>query len=83
MSIPHVLTKFTITIRRQSNLYFLPFCRTNLRQFAITYQGPKFFNSIPKSIYDAPSVYGLRKKLKEYLYLNFNFVLFKHTINVT
>ena len=53
---------------RQSNLYFLPFCRTNLRKFAIIYQGPKFFNSLPKNIYDASSVSGFRKKLKEYLF---------------
>ena len=58
---------------RQSNLYFLPFCRTNLRKFAIIYQGPKFFNSLPKNIYDASSVSG--KNLKN-IYLNFNFVLF-------
>jgi hypothetical protein len=68
---------------RQSNLFFLPIWRTNRRKFAIIYQGPKFIKTPSPKIYMKlhPSpVFG--KNLKN-IYSNFNFVLFKHTINVT
>ena len=53
---------------RNSRLYFLPFCRTNIRQFSISSQGIKFFNSLPQDICEASSVFSFRKKLKEYLF---------------
>ena len=31
---------------RNSNLFYIPYCRTNLRKFAIRFQGPTFFNSL-------------------------------------
>jgi hypothetical protein len=53
---------------RNSKLYFLPFCRTNIRQFSISYQGVKFFKSHPQDVCEASSVFSFRKKLKEYLF---------------
>jgi hypothetical protein len=53
---------------RNSKLYFLPFCRTNIRQFSINYHGVKFFNSLPQDVCEASSVFSFRKKLKEYLF---------------
>jgi hypothetical protein len=40
-----------------SNLYHIPFCRTKIRQFSVTYQAPNFFNSLSQNIRDASSVY--------------------------
>ena len=31
---------------RNCNLYYIPPCRTNIRNFSIRFQGPKFFNSL-------------------------------------
>ena len=52
---------------RNSNLYFVPFCRTNIRQFSVIYQGVKFSNSLPRDIYDVSSILCFNKRLKEYL----------------
>ena len=53
---------------RNSKLYYVPFCRTNIKQFSVIYQGVKFSNSISQNIYDAPSVSCFKKKLKVYLF---------------
>ena len=53
---------------RNSNLYHIPFCRTKIRQFSVTYQAPKFFNSLSQNIRDASSVYCFQSKLKNYLF---------------
>ena len=42
-------------------------CRTNLRQFSIRFQGPKFFNSLSNNIKDWESISLFSKKLKEFL----------------
>ena len=39
-----------------SSLFYVPFCRTNIRQFSIHYQGPAFFNTLSSDIRDAPHV---------------------------
>ena len=44
-----------------------PLCRTNIRQFAIRFQGPKFFNSLPSDISSATSFCSFKKKLKKHL----------------
>ena len=31
---------------RNSKVFRLPFCRTNIKQFSVFYQGPKFYNSL-------------------------------------
>ena len=53
---------------RNSNLLFVPFCRTKIRQFSVIYQGVKLFNSLPRDIYGASSISCFRKSLKEYLF---------------
>jgi hypothetical protein len=53
---------------RNSKLYFLPFCRTNIRQFSISNQGVKYLNSLPQDICEASSVFSFREKLK-YIFL--------------
>ena len=52
---------------RNSKLYFVPFCRTNIKQFSVVYQGVKLFNSLSEDIRDASSVSSFIKKIKEYL----------------
>ncbi len=41
---------------RNGDLYYVPFSRTNIRQFTVNYQGPKFFNSLSHDIRDALTV---------------------------
>ena len=53
---------------RNSKLYYVPFCRTNIKQFSVIYQGVKFSNSISQNIYDVSSVSCFKKKLKVYLF---------------
>ena len=38
---------------RSSELFYLPQCRTNIRKFSISFQGPKFFNSLSFEIRNA------------------------------
>jgi hypothetical protein len=38
---------------RNSNLYYIPFCRTKFRQFSVIYQAPKCFNSLSRNNRDA------------------------------
>ena len=52
---------------RNSKLHFVPFCRTNIKQFSVVYQGVKLFNSLSEDIRDASSVSSFIKKIKEYL----------------
>ena len=52
---------------RNSSLYAVPLCRTNIRQFSVNYQGVKFFNALCQDIRGAPSVSCFRKKLRNYL----------------
>ena len=47
--------------------YMFP-CRTNLRQFSIRFQRPKFFNSLSNDIKDCESISFFSKKLKEFLF---------------
>ncbi len=54
---------------RSSNLYYLPFCRTNIRKFSVNYQAPKFFNTLDCDVRDIASVSLFQIKLKNYLLL--------------
>ena len=51
---------------RLASQYRPHFCRTNIKQFSILYQGPKIWNSMPISLISSPSIFVL-KKLKNYL----------------
>ena len=44
-----------------------PLCRTNIRQFSVRFQGPKFFNSLPIDIINITSFVSFKRKLKNYL----------------
>ena len=50
-----------------SELFYLPQCRTNIRKFSISFQGPKFFNSLSFEIRNAISTASFCCKLKAFL----------------
>ena len=52
---------------RNSSKYHVPSCRTNIRQFSVRFQGPKFFNSLPHDLVDIVSSTLFKKNLKQYL----------------
>ena len=52
---------------RSSELFYLPQCRTNIRKFSISFQGPKFFNSLSFEIRNATSTASFCCKLKVFL----------------
>ena len=52
---------------RNSHLYRLPLCRTNIKQFSVFYQGPKFYNSLSTEIVNSSSV-SFKKALKAFFY---------------
>ena len=35
---------------RSVGLFYLPYCKTNIRKFSVCFQGPKFFNSLSPEI---------------------------------
>ena len=47
---------------RIRNLYCIPPCRTNIRNFSIRFQGPKFFNSLSPEIQNSESIRLFRSK---------------------
>ena len=51
---------------RTNNFFRLP-CRTNKRKFSISFQGPKFFNSLSTDIKNATSISAFTSKLKAFL----------------
>ena len=62
---------------RNSKLYFVPFCRTNIKQFSVVYQGVKLFN-LREDIRDASSVSSsfIKKNKRISLnYLGFHYIL--------
>jgi len=52
---------------RSSEFFHLPQCRTNMRKFPISFQGPKFFNSLSSEILNATSTASFCCKLKAFL----------------
>ena len=52
---------------RSLELFYLPQCRTNIRKFSISFQGPKFFNSLSFEIQNAISTASFCCKLKAFL----------------
>jgi len=52
---------------RNCNLYHIPPCRTNIRNFSIWFQGPKFFNSLSPEIQNSESIRLFGKRLKKFL----------------
>ena len=52
---------------RSSEHFYLPQCRTNIRKFSISFQGPKFFNSLSFEIRNATRTASFCCKLKAFL----------------
>ena len=52
---------------RSSELFNLPQCRTNIRKFSISFQGPNFYNSLSPEIRNATSTATFCSKLKAFL----------------
>ena len=52
---------------RLASQYRPHFCRTNIKQFSILYRGPKIWNSLPVSLISSPSIFVVKKNLKNYL----------------
>ena len=53
---------------RSSKLFHIPYCRTNTRQFSVSYQGPNFFNSLSSDLRTAASVSSFQFQLKQHLF---------------
>ena len=51
-----------------SHLYRLPLCRTNIKQFSVFYQGPKFYNSLSTEIVNSFSSVSFKKALKAFFF---------------
>ena len=56
---------------RHANDFHLPFCRTNLRKFSVSFQGPTYYNSIGNDIKESNSLHLFKTKLKKKLYMNY------------
>ena len=56
---------------RHASFYRLPLCRTNIRQFSISFQGPKFFNTLSSEIKNSLSLMSFKYKLKDFLINNY------------
>ena len=52
---------------RNSNLFYIPYCLTNLRKFSIRFQGPTFFNSLSREIQNSESISLFGKRLRKFL----------------
>ena len=56
---------------RHANDFHLPFCRTNLRKFSVSFEGPTYYNSIENDIKESNSLRLFKTKLKKKLYMNY------------
>ena len=56
---------------RYANDFHLPFCRTNLRKFSVSFQGPTFYSSLNNDIKESNSLHSFRTKLKKTIYMNY------------
>ena len=56
---------------RNAHAYNLPFSRTNAKLFSVTYQGPKYFNSLDDDIINSISLPSFKSKLKNYIFKNY------------
>ena len=54
---------------RNSNLFYIPYCRTNLRKFSFRYQGPTLFNLLSREIQNSESI-SLAKDLENSFFLS-------------
>ena len=52
---------------RNTNSFYISPCRTNIRQFAICFQGPKVFNSLNSDIQNSTNISLFKSKLRLFL----------------
>ena len=50
---------------RYANDFHLPFRRTNLRKFSVSFQGPTYYNSLENDIKESYSLHSFKTKLKK------------------
>ena len=50
---------------RYTNDFQLPFCRTNLQIFSVSFQGPTYYNSLENDIKESNSLHSFIMKLKK------------------
>ena len=56
---------------KHANDFLLPSCRTNLRKFSVSFQGPTYYNTIENDIKESNSLHLFKTKLKKKLYMNY------------
>ena len=56
---------------RNAKSFYAFQCRTNIRQFSINYQGPKFFNTLNPDIRNSSSVFRFQYMLKLFLFSHY------------
>ena len=56
---------------RYASFFQLPLCRTNIRPFFISFQGPKFFNTLSSEIKNSLTLMSFKYKLKDFLINNY------------
>ena len=49
----------------------LPLCGTNIRQFSLSFQGPKFFNTLSSEMKNFLTLMSFKYKLKDFLINNY------------
>ena len=52
---------------RHASFFRLPLCKTNIRQSFISFQGPKFFNTLSSQTKHTPTLMSFKHKLKDFL----------------
>ena len=57
--------------KRHASFFWLPLCRTNIRQFSISFQGPRFFDTLSSEIKTTPTLMSFKHKLKDFLINNY------------
>ena len=60
-------SKFNNYATRYANEFYLPFCRTNLCKFSISFQGSTCYNSLENDIKESNSLHTFKTKLKKKL----------------
>ena len=66
---------------RYANDFHLPFCRTNLRKFSVSFQGPTYYNSLENDIKQSYSLNSFKTKLKKKKFMSI--ISFKNLIVIT
>ena len=58
---------------RNSCKFRLPFCRTQIKQFSVFYQGLKFYNTLNTHIINASFPFSFKRALKAFICSNYSF----------